>query len=179
MPAMSVDPNALGASSAASADPLDVALERTRRGQTELERPQLNLSGPQRRLLAALNGARTLREIVAVDPGVDALRVPRNAARLVAFGLAKEVRGRLPQQLVVSALNLTMRIPLEALRMQALQQDAAAQREPPGPARRAWRRWRRPLAVAIAAAVGFSMVLWHREWFARLADLTALLRSAL
>jgi hypothetical protein len=178
MPAMSVDPNALGVTSAASADALDVVLERTRRGQVELERPQLNLSGPQRRLLAALNGARTLREIVAVDPGVDALRAPRNAARLVAFGLAKEVRGQLPQQLVVSALNLTMRIPLEALRMQVQQQEAAAQRELPSPARRAWQRWRRPLAVAMAAAIGLSMLLWHREWIARLADVTALLRGA-
>jgi hypothetical protein len=178
MPAMSVDPNAVGVTSAASADALDVVLERTRRGQVELERPQLNLSGPQRRLLAALNGARTLREIVAVDPGVDALRAPRNAARLVAFGLAKEVRGQLPQQLVVSALNLTMRIPLEALRMQVQQQEAAAQRELPGPARRAWMRWRRPLAVAMAAAIGLSMLLWHREWIARLADVTALLRAA-
>jgi hypothetical protein len=179
MPAMSVDRNALGVTPAAFADPLDVVLERTRRGQAELERAQLNLSGPQRRLLAALNGTRTLREILAVDPGVDALRAPRNAARLVAFGLAKEVRGQLPQRLVVSALNLTMRIPLEALRIQVQQQEAAAQREPPGPARRAWMRWRRPLAVALTAAIGLSIVLWHREWIARWTDLAALLRSAL
>lgn len=178
MPAMSVDPNALGAPSEASADPLDVALERTRRGQNELEKPQLNLSRPQRRLLAALNGARTLREILAVDPGVDAIRAPRNAARLVAFGLAKEVRGRLPQRLVVSALNLTMRVPVEALRMQVQRQEAAAERELPSPARRAWQRWRRPLAVALAVAVGFSMMLWHREWLGRVEDLAALLRSA-
>lgn len=178
MPAMSVDPNALGVPREASADPLDVALERTRRGQAELEKPQLNLSGPQRRLLAALNGARTLREILAVDPGVDATRAPRNAARLVAFGLAKEVRGQLPQQLVVSALNLTMRVPLDALRMQALQQEAAAVRAPPGPARRAWQRWRRPLAVALAVAAGFSLMLWHRQWLDRIEGLTTLLRSA-
>lgn len=179
MPAMSVDRNALGAPSEASADPLDVALERTRRGQTELEKPQLNLSGPQRRLLAALNGARTLREILAVDPGVDAISAPRNAARLVAFGLAKEVRGQLPQQLVVSALNLTMRIPIEALRMQVQQQEAAAQREAPGPVRRAWQRWRRPFAVALVVAAGFSMMLWHREWLGRVADLASLVRSYL
>ncbi len=160
---MSVDPDAFGVNSAAPTDPLVVALERSRRGQAELEKPQLNLSGPQRRLLAALNGARTLREIVAVDPGIDALRAPRDAARLVAFGLAKEVRGRLPQKLIVSALNLTMRIPLEALHTPVQQQEAAAQRELPGPARRAWLRWRRPLAVALVAAVGSSMVLWHRE----------------
>ncbi|MCX8114257.1 MAG: hypothetical protein N3D71_04210 [Burkholderiaceae bacterium] len=179
MPAMSVDPNALGVPSAASADPLDVALERTRRGQAELEKPQLNLSGPQRRLLAAFNGARTLREILAADPGVDAIRAPRNAARLVAFGLAKEVRGQLPQQLVVSALNLTMRIPLDALRMQVQQQEAAAERQRPSAARRAWQRWRRPLAVALAVAAGFAMLLWHREWAARVEELAALLRSAL
>jgi hypothetical protein len=176
MPAMSVDHNALGVTPAASADPLDVALERTRRGQAELEKPQINLSASQRRLLAALDGARTLREILAVDPGVDAIRAPRNAARLVAFGLAKEVRGRLPQQLVVSALNLTMRIPLDALRMQVQQQEAAAQRA--APTARAWQRWRRPLMVALAVAVGFSMVLWHREWLGRLGELTMLLRSA-
>ena len=175
---MSIDPDALAVSRQASADPLDVALERTRRGQAELEKPQFNLSGPQRRLLAALNGARTLREILAVDPGVDATRAPRNAARLVAFGLAKEVRGRLPQQLVVSALNLTMRIPLEALRMPAQQQESAGQRELPGPARRGWQRWRRPLAIALAAAVGFSVVLWHREWLGLLGQLRTLLRSA-
>ncbi len=178
MPAMSVDHNALGVTRAASADPLDVALERTRRGQAELQKPQLNLSGPQRRLLAALNGARTLREIVAVDPGVDAVRAPRNAARLVAFGLAKEVRGQLPQQLVVSALDLTMRIPLDALRMQVQLQESAAQRAAPPPVRRAWQRWRRPIIVALAVAVGISMVLWYREWLGRLGELTTLLRSA-
>ncbi|MFN3564427.1 MAG: hypothetical protein ACK4V1_00375 [Burkholderiaceae bacterium] len=179
MPAMSVDPNALGASSAPAADPLDVALERTRRGQAELERPQLNLSGPQRRLLAAFNGTRTLREILAADPGVDASRAPRNAARLVAFGLAKEVRGRLPQQLVVSALNLTMRIPLDALRMQVQLQEAAAERERPSAARRTWQRWRRPLVVAAASAAGAAMLLWRGEWATRLDKLAALLRSAL
>lgn len=176
---MSVDPRALGVPSQASADPLDVALERTRRGQAELEQPHLNLSGPQRRLLAAFNGARTLREILAADPGVDAIRAPRNAARLIAFGLAKETRGKLPQQLVVSALNLTMRIPLEALRMQVLQQEAASTPALPSTARRVWQRWRRPLLVALAVAVAFSTVLWHQEWLARLRDVGTLLRSAL
>ncbi len=178
MPAMSIDPNALGVQRTASADALDVALERTRRGQAELEKPQLNLSGPQRRLLAALNGARTLREILAVDPGVDAVRVPRNAARLVAFGLAKEVRGQLPQQLVVSALNLTMRVPVEALRLQLQQQEATAARALPSPARRAWQRWRRPLLVVLVAAAGMSLLLSHRGWFVRINELATLLRSA-
>lgn len=161
MPAMSLDPNALGAAREA-ADPLEVALERTRRGLAELEKPQLNLSGPQRRLLAALDGTRSLREILAVDPGIDALRAPRNAARLVAFGLAKEVRGRLPQHLVVSALNLTMRVPLDALRIQMQQQEVSAEPAPASPARRAWHRWRRPLAVALLVAAVFAVILWHR-----------------
>jgi hypothetical protein len=176
MPAMSVDPNALGAPSESSVDALDVALERTRRGQAELEKAQLNLSGPQRRLLAAFNGARTLREIVAVDPGVDAVRAPRNAARLIAFGLAKEVRGQLPQQLMVSALNLTMRIPLEALRLQARAMEANSAPARAGAAYRGWQRWRRPLLVGLAVAVAFSTVLWHHEWLSRLQELALLLR---
>ncbi len=92
-----------------------VVLESTRRGREELERPRFGLGGNQRRLLAQLDGARSLDECAAAEPRLQQPRLARDAARLVAFGLARQVRGELPQDLLVAAMNLTARIPLDQL----------------------------------------------------------------
>lgn len=92
-----------------------VVLEATRRGREEIERPRFGLGGNQRRLLARLDGQRSLDDCAAVEPPLQQPRLARDAARLVAFGLARQVRGELPQQLIVAAMNLTARIPLDQL----------------------------------------------------------------
>jgi hypothetical protein len=92
-----------------------VVLEATRRGREELERPRFGLGGSQRLLLSQLDGARSLDDCVALDPRLQRQRLARDAARLVAFGLARQVRGELPSEMLVAAMNLTVRIPLDRL----------------------------------------------------------------
>jgi hypothetical protein len=92
-----------------------VVLEPTRRGREELAQPRFGLGGNQRRLLAQLDGRRSLADCATADPRLQQPRLARDAARLVAFGLARQVRGELPQQLLVAAMNLTARIPLDRL----------------------------------------------------------------
>jgi hypothetical protein len=99
----------------AGADAGAVVLEPTRRGLEERERPRFGLGGNQRRLLARLDGRRTLDDCVRSDPDLQPARLARDAARLVAFGLARQVRGELPPDLLVAAMNLTARIPLDRL----------------------------------------------------------------
>lgn len=93
----------------------EVVLELTRRGREELERPRFGLGGNQRRLLAQLDGIRSLDDCAAAEPRLQQQRLARDAARLVAFGLARHARGELPQELLVAAMNLTARIPLDQL----------------------------------------------------------------
>jgi hypothetical protein len=90
-----------------------VVLEATRRGREELARPRFGLAGNQRRLLAQLDGLRSLDECAAAEPRLRPPRLARDAARLVAFGLARQARGELPREMLVAAMNLTARIPLD------------------------------------------------------------------
>ncbi len=90
-----------------------VVLEATRRGREELGRPRFGLAASQRRLLAQLDGSRSLDECAAAEPRLLRHRLARDAARLVAFGLARQVRGELPREALVAAMNLTARIPLD------------------------------------------------------------------
>jgi hypothetical protein len=92
-----------------------VVLEPTRRGREELEQPRFGLHGHQRRLLAQCDGRRSLHECAEADPRLQPVRLARDAARLVAFGLARQIDGELPPELMVEAMNLTARIPLDRL----------------------------------------------------------------
>lgn len=93
-----------------------VVLEPTRRGREELEQRRFGLGANQRRLLALLDGERSLQHCAQAEPQLQRPRLARDAARLVAFGLARQVHGELPQHLIVAAMNLTARIPLDQLR---------------------------------------------------------------
>jgi len=93
-----------------------VVLETTRRGCEELEQRRFGLGANQRRLLALLDGQRSLQQCAEAEPALQRPRLARDAARLVAFGLARQVHGELPQHLIVAAMNLTARIPLDQLR---------------------------------------------------------------
>ncbi len=93
----------------------EAVLEPTRRGREELEQPRFGLHGHQRRLLEQLDGQRSLVDCADADPRLQPVRLARDAARLVAFGLARQVRGELPPDLIVAAMNLTARIPLDRL----------------------------------------------------------------
>ncbi len=92
-----------------------VVLESTRRGRQELEEPRFGLHAHQRRLLAQFDGRRSLRDCAEADPRLQPVRLARDAARLVAFGLARQVEGELPPELMIEAMNLTARIPLDRL----------------------------------------------------------------
>jgi hypothetical protein len=98
-----------------AAEPTAVVLELTRRGREELEQPRFGLHAHQRRLLEQCDGRRSLRDCADADPRLQPVRLARDAARLVAFGLARQVRGELPAELMVEAMNLTARIPLDRL----------------------------------------------------------------
>lgn len=90
-------------------------LELTRRGREELEQPRFGLHAHQRRLLAQCDGRRSLGDCAEADARLQPVRLARDAARLVAFGLVRPLRGELPPELMVEAMNLTARIPLDAL----------------------------------------------------------------
>lgn len=108
-------PEAAARQSGGGAEPPTVVLEPTRRGRDEIGQPRFGLHGHQRRLLAQLDGRRSLGECADADPRLQPARLARDAARLVAFGLARQVRGELPPQLMVEAMDLTARIPLDRL----------------------------------------------------------------
>lgn len=101
---------------APAADAWAVVLGRTPRGEAELGRPLFPLSTAQRKLLQALDGQCSLRELTATHPTLASVRLSRDAARLLAFGLVKQLRGELPREIVVASMNLTMRVPAEAFR---------------------------------------------------------------
>jgi hypothetical protein len=92
-----------------------VVLELTRRGREELEQRRFGLHAHQRRLLEQCDGRRSLGDCAEADARLQPVRLARDAARLVAFGLARAVRGELPTELMVEAMELTARIPLDAL----------------------------------------------------------------
>jgi len=98
-----------------AAEPSAVVLELTRRGREELEQPRFGLHGHQRRLLGQFDGLRSLGDCADADPRLQPVRLARDAARLIAFGLARQVRGELPPELMVEAMDLTARIPLDKL----------------------------------------------------------------
>jgi hypothetical protein len=60
-------------------------------GRHELSEPQSGLSLPQRWLLGHLNGEDSLADLVRVPGCPSADRLPRDAARLVSLGLARDV----------------------------------------------------------------------------------------
>ena len=96
-------------------EPTAVVLELTRRGREELVQPRFGLHGHQRRLLEQCDGRRSLRDCAEADPRLQPVRLARDAARLVAFGLARQADGELPPELMVEAMDLTARIPLDRL----------------------------------------------------------------
>lgn len=102
-----------------------VVLERTLRGEDEIRRPLMPLSKAQQELLLNLDGKRSLRLLVVHQPELRSGRLARDAARLLAFGLVRQVSGELPRALVVDAMNQTMRLPAQAVAamMAAHQQD--------------------------------------------------------
>lgn len=104
-----------GVPAASPGDALGVVLERTRRGEDELARPLFGLGASRLRLLAAIDGRSSLDALAAADAQLVRQRLVRDAARLVAFGLARQVRGELPREYLVAAMNLTVRIPRPAL----------------------------------------------------------------
>lgn len=134
------------------ADPYEsawtVVLQRTPRGEDEIRRPLMPLNRAQQDLLVNLDGKRSLRLLVAQMPQLASARLSRDAARLLAFGLVRQVQGELPRALVVEAMNLTMKLPAAAFA--AL---APAQVEPPAPEAGAAHRalW---TALAVAAIFG-------------------------
>jgi hypothetical protein len=105
----------LGGDQTPSGDALEVVLIRTRRGEDELGRPVFGLGLSRLRLLAALDGQSTLNALASADPELVRQRLVRDAARLVAFGLAKQIKGELPREYLVAAMNLTVRIPRSAV----------------------------------------------------------------
>lgn len=142
-----------------------VVLGRTPRGDSEVQRALFPLSAAQRDLLLALDGRRSLRQLVATQPTLQSARLARDAARLLAFGLVKQLRGELPRDVVVSSMNLTMRLPAAAFRPLP-EADTAPSTEPAptaatphsGPAR-ASAPWPR-VSLALGAGVALFVVLW-------------------
>lgn len=110
-------------SPAAGLDPYehawDVVLARTPRGEDELRKPLLPLTPAQQEILLMLDGESSLRELAGLRSSLRSARLSRDAARLLAFGLVRQVRGEFPRDLVVSAMNLTMKLPAGAFRPQA------------------------------------------------------------
>ncbi len=142
----------------------DVVLVRTPRGEDEIRRPIIPLSKVQQDILMAIDGVHSLHELVRLRPELKSHRLSRDCARLLAFGVVKTVRGELPQALVVQAMNLTIRVPAEALRRRlaaaqaeasGLQDSATAGVRPPAAPRRTG-----PLVAVLAALLGSSLLLW-------------------
>ena len=113
---------------------LDVVLERTRPGDEELTLNRFGLGAARWQLLAALDGVRALGELTQPGAHPNATRLVSDAARLVAFGLCRSVRGELPRSFMIAAMNLTMRIPRMPAptgEVPALFRPAAMRRDPP------------------------------------------------
>lgn len=149
-----------------TADPSEgighVVLGRTPRGDAEMQRALFPLSAAQRDLLNALDGRRSLRQLVVTQPALQSARLARDAARLLAFGLVKQLRGELPRDVVVSSMNLTMRVPAEAFRHLQQADAAPGKAATPKAAVSATRRhahwpW---FTLALAASVVLLVVLW-------------------
>ncbi|MCU0952801.1 MAG: hypothetical protein MUC68_17620 [Burkholderiaceae bacterium] len=149
---MTPDTTSLPAPIGAVADPYEsawtVVLVRTPRGEDEIRRPLMPLNRAQQDLLVNLDGKRSLRLLVAQHPSLSSARLSRDAARLLAFGLVRQVQGELPRALVVDAMNLTMRLPAAAFAALApvLPEPPAAE-----PRARAHPLW---IAIAVAAVFG-------------------------
>lgn len=133
---------------------LDVVLERTRWGDDELAQSRLSLGDTQRQLLSALDGQRTLTE--AVPTRADADQLAGDAARLVAFGLVRQVRHELPRRFMVAAINMKVRAPSTAVSPTNALKDAAARptESPVATARRF------VLAIAGVMAFAFAAGVW-------------------
>lgn len=111
-------PSPLPPATRPATDPADpawqVVLARTPQGEDPQRLALLPLTTPQRALLQALDGGSTLRQLVAHAPALGSKRLTHDAARLLAFGLVRQVQGSLPQRLVIEAMNLTLRVPAAA-----------------------------------------------------------------
>jgi hypothetical protein len=143
----------------AAADAGTVVLERTPRGEAELARPMLPLSVAQRLLLQSIDAAGSLRELAERTPTLASASLTRDAARLLAFGLVRQLRGELPREAVVSAMNLTMRVPAQAFSPLAAQAGQAAPSASADPPRRSMRRVR-ATAIALALVAAAAAAAW-------------------
>lgn len=129
-----------------------VVLERSPRGDDAHRLSLLPLTASQRTLLQALDGEHSLRQLVERTPALGSKRLTRDAARLLAFGLVRQVHGELPQHLVVDAMNLTLHVPAAAFAPPAA---AAPEADDEQAAPRAPRPPQPRLALAVTAfAVG-------------------------
>jgi hypothetical protein len=148
-----------------TADPLDsawdVVLVRTSRGDSESARPFFPLSKAQRDIMRAIDATSPLRELVRQRPDLSSDRLLRDAARLLAFGLVKQVHGEFPQQLVVEAMNLTSAIPVDAFPALVAARKEAAEEEERMARSRSTERWLMLLAALAAAVLGGAALL-HR-----------------
>lgn len=106
---------------------LDVVLERTRRGDEELAQARLGLGAARRALLSTIDGQRTLAE--AAPGRTDQDQLAADAARLVAFGLVRQVRHELPRRFMLAAMNLTLHVPRAAV-LPAAVADSQSERAP-------------------------------------------------
>jgi hypothetical protein len=138
-----------------------VVLGRTPRGDSETQHALFPLSQAQRDLLLSLDGRRSLRQLVATQPTLQSARLARDAARLLAFGLVKQLRGELPREVVVSSMNLTMRLPADAFRhLAARSQRAAAPAEPATPPAQPTRAQWPWITLALAAGLILLIAVW-------------------
>lgn len=157
MPVVESDPTA-------TTEPLesawDVVLARTSRGDNESGRPFFPLSKAQREIMLAVDATNSLRELVRQRPDLGSDRLLRDAARLLAFGLVRQVHGEFPQQLVVEAMNLTSVIPVDAFPALVAARKEAAEEERMARARSS-ERWLMLLAALVAMVLAGAALL-HR-----------------
>jgi len=148
-----------------AADPLksawDVVLARTTRGDNESGRPFFPLSRAQRQIMLAIDARSSLRELVQQHPDLHSDRLLRDAARLLAFGLVKQLHGEFPQQLVVDAINLTNAIPVDAFPTLVAARAEAADEERRMARTRSLERWLMLLAALVATVLAGAALL-HR-----------------
>jgi len=141
-----------------------VVLVRTLRGEDEIRRPIIPLSKVQQDILMAVDGVHSLHELVRLRPALKSHRLSRDCARLLAFGVVKAVHGELPQPLVVQAMNLTVRLPVDALRpRRAADVVEAPSNTPSGhsaPKATSVRRSTGTLLALLAALLGTGLVAW-------------------
>jgi hypothetical protein len=133
---------------------------RTSRGDNESARPFFPLSKAQREIMLAIDATSPLRELVRQRPDLKSDRLLRDAARLLAFGLVRQLHGEFPQQLVVEAMNLTSAIPVDAFPALAAARKEAAAEERMARARSS-ERWLMLLAALVAMVLA-GAVLLHR-----------------